>query len=1072
MRTRIATDLSQRIGALNRRFGYINRRLVLNGIREGLAGLPEEVRDRYFAILKEKKVIVENVPIEKLSEKDISLAVNIKKLTGVGMALNAEISRIHFQLPLPLEESGHGDLRHGVRAALISQEKPIFLTEIVEAVQAVYPEMEEKAIKEQLAKLMSDKRVIVTVDQEYAWAGKDGDGGSSFSKMLGKTLHKFHGKEEYISQTGLNDLTRRGEIVQIHEGAGYVPVWKEDLVELARQNKVVLVEGKKNEYVFYWEEALPEAIRKDEIALGIRDGKTYYILAGTNKESILHHRRAIFLFETEALIEELEGRGRLDKNDTEIFRKKLQVVYEAWEEAGLTQALMENLSTAQKVLKLKGSGCTVMASLFSPLTLAQAEKATKRSGVFEQREVDELKQIIGEFKQARQIPFKMPEKDEQDNYHIQNFTWMLMCKMENPESMRLFLAHRLKQAAFDPSSINAEETIFVNQQLAERFGFLGVSKEFKNILFRHQNPQITEDYRKKIEEAIGMKLEEAPKYLADFGAWLKQAVAKGTGIMEDKIEFRGRAKDEAATYDKIEERNKRSFEDIPDLLGEKLIFESGEEMGLAHIYLMEKFNIDPGKVDDSTANPKKSGWQAITLLIVNEDGKKVEVQLMTRQMDENDRFRRVMQAHWRYSVIREKTGKAQKFDEYPTDIMERLTGQFEHDYTLIRNYLIKNFTYISLLEGGELSSEKTKRFREMVLNRKIVLRIKRLSINASPVDLAAGAIVNDVPLLRQYGGAEIYSMGLDEQDQLVVRINKASHKLPLAVDHKLVTGEIVAIKKSARPFNGQPDLIRSAQLHAVKPAAQIGLKRLAYDPGLETYEENGRKDPVVKKLKPDQVGKVTSRYKFESEADFFAAVGMGLIDTDEIKEFMQPAAVAEKITEEGVRLTIRAKDIKGMLSAVLVGLPEWASTKEGIQPVSLTGVYSSNYFLFGEKRVLLQLSLSEEIGKNNLISLQTTLRKEIESSSRIYPSENYAYTIRVASSAEGWEIKSLVDKLKGAKLQINISQINLPRIEAGGKKEGFIEIEIPEETQSHLELLDLLLNEIREHPGVIAVAGV
>ena len=101
----------------------------------------------------------------------------------------------------------------------------------------------------------------------------------------------------------------------------------------------------------------------------------------------------------------------------------------------------------------------------------------------------------------------------------------------------------------------------------------------------------------------------------------------------------------------------KSFDLVRDVRGIRLIVPDVAAcyavLGLIHTH----WRPIPGEFDDYIAAPKDNFYQSLHTVIIYDDGKPVEVQIRTREMDENAEIG--IAAHWRYK----EGGERGKYDE-------------------------------------------------------------------------------------------------------------------------------------------------------------------------------------------------------------------------------------------------------------------------------------------------------------------------------------------------------------------------------------------------------------------------
>nr|MCS5615193.1 TGS domain-containing protein [Candidatus Neomarinimicrobiota bacterium] len=107
----------------------------------------------------------------------------------------------------------------------------------------------------------------------------------------------------------------------------------------------------------------------------------------------------------------------------------------------------------------------------------------------------------------------------------------------------------------------------------------------------------------------------------------------------------GRPKSHASIYSKMVERGK-TFEEIYDILAVRIVVDKIEECYLTLGVLHQKFKPIQERFKDFIATPKSNGYQSIHTTVIGPDGKLVEIQIRTEDMEQTAEIG--IAAHWRY----------------------------------------------------------------------------------------------------------------------------------------------------------------------------------------------------------------------------------------------------------------------------------------------------------------------------------------------------------------------------------------------------------------------------------------
>ena len=215
-------------------------------------------------------------------------------------------------------------------------------------------------------------------------------------------------------------------------------------------------------------------------------------------------------------------------------------------------------------------------------------------------------------------------------------------------SDRLHNMRTLKYMKPEKQIAISQETLDIYAPLAHRLGIAKIKWELEDLCLRYLKP---EEYE-HIKSLIDSKRDERSEYVESFIKTIVKLL-HDTGI---KGNVKGRFKHFYSIYKKMYEKGKE-FDDIYDLMGVRIIVDTEGEcyntLGVIHSH----FRPVPGRFKDYIAVPKSNNYQSIHTTIVGPQGKFIEIQIRTEDMD------RVAEegiaAHWSY---KEKT-KVTKGDQ-------------------------------------------------------------------------------------------------------------------------------------------------------------------------------------------------------------------------------------------------------------------------------------------------------------------------------------------------------------------------------------------------------------------------
>ena len=194
----------------------------------------------------------------------------------------------------------------------------------------------------------------------------------------------------------------------------------------------------------------------------------------------------------------------------------------------------------------------------------------------------------------------------------------------------------------------AQETLDIFAPLANRLGIWQIKWELEDLGFRYTNP---EKY-KEIAEQLAERRETREAEIQH----ISESISKLLSTSGIKAEISGRSKHIYSIYHKMIEKGK-SFDLVRDVRGIRLIVPNVAACYAALGLIHTNWRPIPGEFDDYIAAPKDNFYQSLHTVIIYDDGKPVEVQIRTHEMDENAEIG--IAAHWRYK----EGGERGKYDE-------------------------------------------------------------------------------------------------------------------------------------------------------------------------------------------------------------------------------------------------------------------------------------------------------------------------------------------------------------------------------------------------------------------------
>lgn len=235
---------------------------------------------------------------------------------------------------------------------------------------------------------------------------------------------------------------------------------------------------------------------------------------------------------------------------------------------------------------------------------------------------------------------------------LENIRRFVIASIDDPRVVLIKLAdktHNMRTISFQPPEKQekiAKEVFSIYAPLAGRLGVYKLKSELEDLAFQVLHP---EEYQ-KIKQMVSEKKSERDARILEIkekiDEWLKEA-----GI-EAKVE--GRAKHFYSIYKKIIEKEKK-LDEIFDLRAVRIITKNSNDcyniMGIIHQHL----HVVPNRIKDYISTPKSNGYQSLHTTVFGFDGKPVEIQIRTEEMNRVAEYG--IAAHWGYKEGRKHSSE-------------------------------------------------------------------------------------------------------------------------------------------------------------------------------------------------------------------------------------------------------------------------------------------------------------------------------------------------------------------------------------------------------------------------------
>ena len=251
----------------------------------------------------------------------------------------------------------------------------------------------------------------------------------------------------------------------------------------------------------------------------------------------------------------------------------------------------------------------------------------------------------------------------------ENFRKLFMAMSKDLRVILVKLADRLhnmrtiKAMRAEKQVQKARETMDIYAPLAGRMGMQWMREELEDLAFRVLNPE----GRQSILRRFVTLQKETGDVIQRITSDMRHELEK----VDIEAEVFGRAKKPYSIWRKMEEK-KQGFSRLSDIYGFRVITKDDVDcyraLGAIHL----RWRAVPGRFKDYISQPKSNGYRSIHTTVSGRDGKRVEVQIRTRQM--HDVAETGVAAHWSY---RDGVRAENPFAVDPAKWISQLTEQFD-----------------------------------------------------------------------------------------------------------------------------------------------------------------------------------------------------------------------------------------------------------------------------------------------------------------------------------------------------------------------------------------------------------
>jgi guanosine-3',5'-bis(diphosphate) 3'-pyrophosphohydrolase len=235
------------------------------------------------------------------------------------------------------------------------------------------------------------------------------------------------------------------------------------------------------------------------------------------------------------------------------------------------------------------------------------------------------------------------ELSSNDAKQAENVRKLLLAMSKDVRVILVKLADRLhnmrtiKHMRPEKQVQKAHETMDIFAPLAGRMGMQWMRDELEDLSFRVLNPEGRNSILRRFLTLRNQTEDVIPKITHDI-----RDVLEKSGIEAEVV---GREKKPYSVWRKMQEKGE-GFSRLSDIYAFRILTANEEDIYKALGAVHNRWTAVPGRFKDYLSQPKSNGYRSVHTTVSGRDGKRVEIQIRTRQM--HDVAETGVAAHWSY----------------------------------------------------------------------------------------------------------------------------------------------------------------------------------------------------------------------------------------------------------------------------------------------------------------------------------------------------------------------------------------------------------------------------------------
>jgi GTP pyrophosphokinase/guanosine-3',5'-bis(diphosphate) 3'-pyrophosphohydrolase len=400
----------------------------------------------------------------------------------------------------------------------------------------------------------------------------------------------------------------------------------------------------------------------------------------------------------------------------------------------------------------------------------------------------------------------------------------------------------------------ATETMELYAPLAHRFGLFNMKSELEDLCFKVIDPNSYKFISRKLRE----KREAREAFIEEF----MQPIRDELQDQGFTFEIKGRPKHIYSIFRKMQ-RQQKPFEEIYDLFAIRIILEdphAKEDCWRVYSIITDWYTPIPKRFRDFISVPKANGYQSLHTTVITKQGRKVEVQIRTRTMD--DIAEKGLAAHWKYKEGKGGSETLDKFVHWVRDVLDNprpdAATEFVKDFQL---NLYQDEMYVFTPQG----------------------ELRTLPQDATPIDFAFDihSEIGERAMAAKVNG----------------KMAPLRQKLEIGDQVEIITG---------KEINLNPDWIDDVVTHKAKSRIRQYMKqkeRQVVTEGRELWEKRANRGNI--EISDQDLMQVAHELKFESTQEVFYEIGQGNFDVNKlfkaVKQFTGTGRIEDEEEEQADR---------------------------------------------------------------------------------------------------------------------------------------------------------------------------